>query len=342
MRHHRLAVCLAALAAVLGSVHLPPPAHAAAHSFASTIETVQPKMVKVYGAGGLRGLEAYQSGFLISADGHILTVWSYVLDTEDITVVLNDGRRFTAQLLGADPRVEIAVLKIDAQELPHFDLAAAVELPAGARVLAFSNLFAVAVGEEPVSVLQGCVSATTPLTARRGAFETTYRGPTYVLDAMTNNPGSAGGALTNRQGQLSGLLGKELRNALDNTWLNYAIPIAELRRSVDEILNGNARAVTEDVERRRPVEPLTLAALGLVLVPDVVAKTPPYIDQIRAGTTAEKAGLQPDDLILFVNDRMIGSTRVLREELSYIDRIDEVRLVVQRGQQLLEVSLFAE
>ena len=49
---------------------------------------VQPKMAKIYGAGGIQGLESYQSGFLVSGDGHILTVWSYVLDTEFITTIL--------------------------------------------------------------------------------------------------------------------------------------------------------------------------------------------------------------------------------------------------------------
>ena len=60
---------------------------------------VQPKMVKVYGAGGLRGLEGYQSGFLISDQGHILTVWSYVLDTDYITVTLDDGRKLRGKSL---------------------------------------------------------------------------------------------------------------------------------------------------------------------------------------------------------------------------------------------------
>ena len=57
-------------------------------SFAGVIAAAQPKMVKIYGAGGIRGLEAYQSGFLISAEGHVLTVWSYVLDTDYITATL--------------------------------------------------------------------------------------------------------------------------------------------------------------------------------------------------------------------------------------------------------------
>ena len=88
---------------------------------------VQPKVVKLYGAGGPRGLEAYQSGMLISAQGHILTVWSYVLDADEVTVVLNDGRRFAAKFVASDPLTEIALLKLDSgeEQFPHFDLAAA-------------------------------------------------------------------------------------------------------------------------------------------------------------------------------------------------------------------------
>src|SRR5215471_3555792 len=94
-------------------------------SLASVDRQVQGSMVKIYGAGGPRGLEAYQSGFLISAEGHVLTAWSYVLDTDNVTVVLSDGRRFTGSLVGADPLTEVAVLKIDAggESLAHFDLA---------------------------------------------------------------------------------------------------------------------------------------------------------------------------------------------------------------------------
>src|SRR5262245_5724233 len=68
-----------------------------AASFATVARQVQPKIVKIYGAGGVRGLEHYQSGILISGKGHVLTVASYVLDSDEVDVVLDDGRRFTAQ-----------------------------------------------------------------------------------------------------------------------------------------------------------------------------------------------------------------------------------------------------
>src|SRR3954467_12434364 len=123
-----------------------------AASFTQVARQVQPKVVKIYGAGGIRGLEHYQSGILISAKGHVLTVSSYVLDSDEVSVVLDDGRHFTAQQVAADPLTDIAVLKFDSSgdEIPHFDLSAATAVEPGTRVLAFSNLFGIAAGDEPV------------------------------------------------------------------------------------------------------------------------------------------------------------------------------------------------
>ncbi len=313
---------------------------AADDTLPAVVDSVQPKMVKIYGSGGIRGLEAYQSGFLISPEGHVLTVWSYVLDSEELlNVVLNDGRRFPGKLVNHDPRLEIAILKIDVDAVEHFDLGTAVELQPGEGVLAFSNLYGVASGSEPTSVLQGRVSARTELSARRGAFESIYSGPVYVVDAMTNNPGAAGGALTDRNGQIVGMLGKELRSSLNNVWLNYAIPVSELSQSVEDILAGKNPPRREDEEAKKPDRPLTLDLLGIVLLPDLLSRTPPYVDQIRPNSAASRAKLRSDDLILFINDIVADSSRDLKEELSYIDRIDPVRLTVQRGQQLIDVEL---
>ena len=320
---------------LLAGFSLPLPAK----DLASVALEVQPKMVKIYGAGGLKGLESYQSGFLVSPDGHIVTAWSYVLDTDFVTAILNDGRRFQAELIGADPRMEIALLKIDAQGLDFFDRSQDLELDVGSRILAFSNIYGVATGDEPTSVLHGVVAARTTLDARRGVFKTPYRGPVYVLDAITNNPGAAGGALTDHQGRLAGILGKELRNSLTNTWLNYSIPISQLNPAIDDILAGKSRPRALDETAARPERPHTLAGLGLIMVPDVLAKTPPYIDAVRRGSVAEKSGLRPDDLVLFVGDRLIPSCKALRNELSFIDQIDELRLVIQRDDNLLDLVL---
>jgi S1-C subfamily serine protease len=308
-------------------------------SLAAIFRDVQPKIVKIYGAGGFRGLEAYQSGFLVSADGHILTAHSYVLDADYITCTLDDGQKFEAKLLGADPRLEIAVLKIEAKNLPFFDLSKAAAAVEGTRALAFSNLFGIAVGEEPASVQRGVVAAVTALEARRGAFQTLYTGRVYVVDAMTNNPGAAGGALTNMQGELLGMLGKELRNARNNTWLNYAIPISELTASVELIRAGKSPPVPDESPDGKLPNSMTLEALGIVTMPNILPRTPPFVDKVRAGSPAAEGGVQPDDIILFVDEHLIQSVAALHTALGRIAIDDRIRLTLERDRKLVEVML---
>jgi serine protease Do len=316
-------------------------ASAAAPDATRVIDQVQSKVVKIYGAGGFRSMEGYQSGFIISPEGHILTALSYVLDTDHVSVTLGDGRRYDAQMLGGDPRLEVAVLKINAQQLPCFDLAKAVSLSAGARIFAVSNLFNVAMGDEPASVQSGAISVVTRLEGRRGVYETPYHGPIYVLDVTTNNPGAAGGALVNHRGEIAGILGKQLRNSLNNTWLNYAVPIEEVRQSVDDIKAGKFIPLKDLPPEKKPAHPMDAGILGINLVPDVLERTPAYVDQVRPGTAAARAGLQSDDLILLVGNHLTQSCKALQKELEMIDRADAVKMTILRGQELIEVTLQA-
>jgi serine protease Do len=341
VRHRRWPLWLAIITLAVSPAILARAAVAAAQggSAAEAIDQAQTKMVKIYGAGGFRGLESYQSGMLISPQGHILTVLSHALDSDYISVTVADGRKFEAKLLGGDPRLDVAVLKIEAAGLPYFELGDAVRAQTGTRVLALSNLFNVAVGDEPESVQHGTVSVVTRLDARRGVFETPYHGPVYVLDLVSNNPGAAGGALVTRRGQLVAMLGKELRNALSNTWLNYALPIDQLRDSVQDIRAGKFIARPENPPQKKPDHPLDLARLGIMLVPDVLERTPAFVEQVRPGSPAARAGIRPDDLIELVGDRLIQSCKALRAELELIDRYDRVRLTVFRGADMKEVVL---
>jgi len=312
---------------------------AQAANTSDVIREAQRKSVKIYGAGGVRGLDAYQSGFLISADGYVLTVFSHVLDSDTITVTLDDGRKLEAKLVGADPRLDVAVLKVDGADLPHFDLHEAAAGKEGTRVLAFSNLFGVATGDEPVSVLHGTIAAVTSLSARRGAYESAYQGTVYVLDAMTNNPGAAGGALTNLRGELLGLLGKQLRNSRNNIWLNYAMPADELMGAVEAIKAGKSQAETQRPATSNPDHALTVADLGLVLVPNVLERTPPFVDAVRQNSSAAKAGIRADDLIVFVSGQLVQSCNAVAGELRQLDADAEVRLVLLRSGELKEVTL---
>lgn len=332
-----LALLLEPAAATLHS----PLAHAA--TLHDAIRGAQQKVVKIYGAGGVSGLEAYQTGLLISGDGHVLTVQSYVLDTDDLAVVLDDGRKFTAELLGVDPVRELAVLKlpVEEQSLPHFKLAEAPTARVGERVLAISNLFNIAGGDEPVSVLQGVVSAIAPLDARRGAHQAAFRGKVYIVDAAANNPGAAGGALVNWRGELLGLLGKELRSRATGAWLHYAIPVDQVVASVETIEAGGSVAEAEE-NAAAATDPLTLAAVGVVLVPDILPRTPPYIDSVAANSAAARAGLRPDDLVVFVEGEPTSSCSTVTEQVARRESFDDLRLSVLRNGELLEVTLSAE
>jgi serine protease Do len=295
-------------------------------------------MVKIFGAGGLAGLHGYGAGMLFSPEGHIATVWSHVLDSDVVTVVLSDGRRFYGELVGADRDLDLAVLKIPAEGLPYFDLARTAEAGPGARVLAFSNMFKVAAGDEPLTVQRGVVSARTELDARRGRFAAPYRGPVYIVDAVTNNPGSAGGVLTTLDGRLLALLGRELKSQDTQTWLNYAVPISQLAPAMRAIAAGEFRprstlAPTAELTERSPLE------LGIVLVPDVVARTPAYIEEVLSDSQAAQAGLLPDDLIVFVDNELIGSIRTLHEALGRLSPGDDLTLTVRRGPELIAVPL---
>src|SRR5262249_47887508 len=161
------------------------------------------------------------TGIVISPEGHVLTVSSYLIESpKDLRVHLADGRRFDKiTVLANEPELDAAVLKIEGlqDKLPYYDIAEAAKRPLGQPgdwVLAFRNQFQTPQRNEPMAVQRGNISSVSRLRARRGVNEAPYNGDVYVLDAITNNPGAGGGALTNRKGELLGIIGKELRNTL--------------------------------------------------------------------------------------------------------------------------------
>ncbi|AMV30501.1 Periplasmic serine endoprotease DegP precursor [Pirellula sp. SH-Sr6A] len=301
------------------------------------VDQVQEKVVKLFGAGGARGLESYQSGILVGNNGHIVTSWTTVLDVAKVRVVVFDGRRLDATVVGVDPANEIALLQVEDAGLTGFPLDSKPQPTVGQRVFGVSNLFGIATGDEYCSVQKGVVMAIAPLTQRRGKTKSLYQGKVYVLDVMTNNPGASGGALVNLRGEWIGMLGKEIRDEQSGIWLNYALPLEVVQSSIDRILKGTA---TLDLETAKSVEkPHRLPDLGLTLIPDVLPKTPAFVDDVRSGSIAAQAGLQTNDLILLVNDQRIDSRKSLEKILSTINRADSFQLLVQRGQELIRIQV---
>jgi serine protease Do len=344
----------------------------AADPFEKVCRDVNAKMVKVFGAGGFSRLNAFGSGVVISPEGHVLTVASPLIDTKgrELVVHLYDGRRMKAVVLAIEPELDVAVLKVVKDpaeplkplglELAYFDIAEAAKRPPaqpGDWVLGFSNQFEIALRDEPVSVQRGVIAAYAPLDARKGGFDFTYTGKVYVVDAITNNPGAAGGALTDRQGHLLGIIGRELQNNQTDTWINYAIPVnASAEVTVKEMVNGKEQPkpvtlrLPEVVEKGMKAEykavPRTESPVrqrvytGITFVPNVLARTPAYVEAVEPGSPAATAGLQADDLIAFIDGRPVASINEFNAYLELRTKAGTtVQLDVRRKGMLLSVEM---
>jgi serine protease Do len=335
----------------------------AQEQFAGTSEQVNKKLVKIFGRGGggkIKGLYDYCTGIVVSPDGYVLTVASYLLDQpEAMSIHLHDGRRIdnfanspNIKIVGVEPVLDVALLKIDnVKDLPYYDISEAAKKPAaqpGDWVLAFSNQFHIATRDEPMSVQRGVVAAHSKLQGRRGIHEAPYTGEVYFVDAITNNPGAGGGALTNRKGELLGIIGKEVRNTLTDTWINYAVPV---QAKVDVQLKDEKKTISlvEFVEKTikegkwNKVEVVVKGGPkgmhGIRLVQDVVERTPPYIDDVLPNSPAAKAGLKPDDLVVYINGEQVVSVKLFNEIMSKMGPGTRVTLEVRRGEKLKTVEM---
>ncbi|MCI0639999.1 MAG: S1C family serine protease [Gemmataceae bacterium] len=324
----------------------------AQQSFTATANEVNKKMVKLFGAGGFKGLASYGTGIMVSPKGHILTCNNHILSSSDLRVHVYDGRFYRAKVIFREPELDVAVAKIDddVDFLPHIDFEKEAARPLaepGDWVLAMSNCFQIATRDEPMSVQRGVISAYAELRGRRGIFDAAFQGDVYFIDAIACNPGAAGGVLANRKGDLLGILGRELKNTLTDTWINYAIPIqaaVDLQREEKLEKVSMATFVREAIagtykqsEKRKKED--RGGYHGIVLVPNVIGATPPYIEEVVPGSPAAQAGLRPDDLIVYVDGEIIPSIKMFRELMRQVGPGAEVRMEVQRANRLHSVKL---
>jgi serine protease Do len=290
---------------------------------------------------------------MISPKGHILTVNNHLLDTRDLRVHLYDGRKYHAKIIAAEPALDLALVQIDynGEDLPYFDFATEAKRPlaeSGDWVLAFSNQFKIANREEPMSVQHGTIAAYCKLHGRRGVFDAPFRGDVYFIDAITNNPGAAGGALTTRKGELLGIIGRELRNRLSDTWINYAVPIqakVDITRQGKKLSVDIATFIDEGMKGKYimgdkpPKHKGANVETGIVMVPNVVERTPPYVEEVVPDSPAAKMGLKPDDLIVYLDGEFVGSINQYHELLANYRPGDTVQLEIQRDNKLMTVKL---
>jgi serine protease Do len=325
-------------------------------SYAKVAEEVNQKMVKLFGAGGFRGLESYGTGVIIDKEGHLLTVNTHILETRDLRVHMADGTKRRAKVIAREPELDIALVKIDfgsarpdIQSWFDFEAAAKREpLPAGTTVLGFTNVFQLALRDDTMTVQHGVVASYSRLYGRIGVFDAAYRGNVYVIDAIVCGPGSGGGIITTRKGELVALIGKELRNELTNTWINYAIPLSATAEGLDAEGKKRVTSIAEMVrlkDKYKPVPPRpkqsTLAVHGIILVPNVVERTPPYVEEVVPGSPAAKSKekLLPDDLIVYVDGVPVPDITTFNNVIATHAPGSEVKLEVQRGDKLVTVPI---
>ena len=313
---------------------------------ASTSEVIaecQPTIVKLFGAGG-GSLDSYGTGILISSEGHVLTVWNHLISTGYLTAVTSDGRRFQVETLGTSSEADAAVLRLKSEAgatFPFVDLKAAIDPEPGTSVLAFSNMFRVAAGNEPVTVVHGIIAARVPLEATQGRWTFPVKSPVWLIDAITNNSGSAGGLLTDLQGRPVGLIGREIRHSTLRTWANYAVPLTTLAPIAESLRAGRKTEVRpKDAAEMATISDQELTSrFGLTLLPNVIERTPAFVDRVIRNSVSDKSGFRRGDLIVLVNDFVITSVTDFQQQLATYRSGSTVVITVNRDQQLLPLEI---
>ncbi len=183
--------------------------------------------------GAEQVVEGYGSGFVISADGVVITNQHVTQGAEQIVVTTRDGRDFPARILGEDPLTDIAVLKLDATGLPTAPLGKSTDLMIGEWVVAVGNPFAYLLGNTEPTVTAGVVSA-----VGRNLLPSEGQSGIYVGMIQTDapiNPGNSGGPLANAVGDVVGVNSSIFTSSGGSVGIGFAIPIERALRVADEL-----------------------------------------------------------------------------------------------------------
>jgi serine protease Do len=238
--------------------------------------------------------EGLGSGVIVTADGYVLTNGHVVRGADTIKVTLSDGRELVAKVIGADPQTDLAVIKIDAKDLPAIVFADSERVEVGDRVLAVGNPFGI--GQ---TVTSGMVSG-----LGRATMGLDYED--FIQTDAAINPGNSGGALVDAQGRLVGINTAILSRSGGFQGIGFAIP-ANLARNVMEQLTATGKVVRgylgvsmQDISPAL-ADQFKLTTREGALVVDVVPESP-----------AEKAGVKGGDVITSFNGKPVLDSRHLK------------------------------
>ena len=256
------------------------------------------------------------SGVIVSTDGYILTN-AHVVDSADIiTVSLNDGREFKAKVIGADPKTDLAVIKVDAQDLPAVTFANSDQLEVGDRVLAIGNPFGI--GQ---TVTTGIISG---LSRGIGILADVQGYEDFIQIDASINPGNSGGALTDVRGRLIGINSAILSRTGGFQGIGLAIP-SNLARNIMQQLVANGKVVRGFIGVGW--QPLTPALAEQYNAPDTNGV---LVNEISDDSPAAKAGIQTGDIITTFNDKPVKDGNALRLTVANVAPGTTVPLTVLR------------
>ncbi|WP_413165892.1 HhoA/HhoB/HtrA family serine endopeptidase [Capilliphycus salinus ALCB114379] len=310
---------------------LPLPKTANANFIVSAVEQVGPAVVRInasrrigrrgldrfdepfpeefFGFGGPRSLpdeppteQGTGSGFIISPEGHILTNSHVVEDTDTVQVVLKDGRLFEGRVLGTDSVTDVAVIKIDANNLPSVPIGDSEQLAPGEWAIAIGNPLGL-----DNSVTVGIISATGRSSTDVGVPDKRIG---FIQTDAAINPGNSGGPLLNAQGEVVGMNTAIISGAQG---LGFAIPINKAQEIAQQLIaTGRAEhaylgieMVTLSPEVKRQLNPELSSPISTdngVLVVNVVP-----------GSPAEQSGLQPGDVIQKIDNKSVRKSETVQQ-----------------------------
>lgn len=290
----------------------------------------QEEMLKRFFGGQLRHFESPQprrstgqgSGFIISQDGFILTNAHVVKDASKLKVTLSDGREFSAKTVGVDTKTDVAVIKVEAKNLPVLKMGDSENIQVGQWVLAVGSPFGL-----PGTVTSGIVSAKD----RTGMGITEYEN--FIQTDAAINPGNSGGPLVNLQGEVVGINTAIFSRSGGYMGIGFAIPINMAKDVSDALIkNGHVTRGYLGIMIQELTSALAKSfgfnAKSGVLVGDVMSNSP-----------ADKAGIRTGDIVHRFNGEMIKNVDAFRKRIANSKPDQELTLTVWRASKELALKV---
>jgi serine protease Do len=264
---------------------------------------------------------ALGSGVIVSADGYVVTNNHVVQNARDIEVSLNDGRTLAAKVIGTDPQTDVALIKVDAQNLPFLTLTDSDNVQVGDVVLAVGNPFGI--GE---TVTHGIVSAKNRATS--GEMD-----QDFIQTDAAINPGNSGGALVDTEGRLVGINSAILSRSGGNQGIGFAVPSNLVRWVADSILkNGRVQRGLLGVS----IQDLTPELARALKVNQTKGA---LVADVSPGSPAEAAGIKNGDVIVKVDNQPIENANQLKLRIAATPPGTTVPLEVDRNGERRTVNV---